>query len=191
MQAFPFVLSFLIPPSSKWQTFLIYPSVSTVRLNSEAQRPGQRSEYEINSSTVTSATCDSKVSSPSTSWAKCVFPSVTLLSALVQLPHPLRCDLTVLQQIDEETTCDNNPWIHYRLCWSRLFDEKNIFVFMSTCCLQLIVFITCKVPQTQKWKGSAHNRIFLVHLRHKTGWIPKISLRFFFMLSQEPEMRDF
>ncbi|XP_029700545.1 LIM domain only protein 7 isoform X4 [Takifugu rubripes] len=60
-------------------------SVSTVRLNLEAQRRGQRSEYEINNSTVTSATCDSK------------------------LPRPLRCDLTLLQQIDEETTCDNNP----------------------------------------------------------------------------------
>lgn len=29
-------------------------------------------------------------------------------------------------------------------------DKKNIFVFLSTCGLRLIVFITDEVPQTQK-----------------------------------------
>ncbi|XP_051258999.1 LIM domain only protein 7 isoform X4 [Dicentrarchus labrax] len=60
-------------------------SVSTASLTSEDRKPGLKSEYETNSSTVTPATCDSKVAS-----------------------QPL-CDMTVLQQIDEETTCDNNP----------------------------------------------------------------------------------
>ncbi|XP_076602745.1 LIM domain only protein 7-like isoform X4 [Chaetodon auriga] len=60
-------------------------SVSTVSLTSEDRKPGLKSEYETNSSTVTPATCDSKLAS-----------------------QPL-CDVTVLQQIDEETTCDNNP----------------------------------------------------------------------------------
>ncbi|XP_027146671.1 LIM domain only protein 7 isoform X4 [Larimichthys crocea] len=60
-------------------------SVSTASLTSEDRKPGPKSEYDTNSSTVTPATCDSKLAS--------------------QPP----CDVTVLQQIDEETTCDNNP----------------------------------------------------------------------------------
>nr|XP_046259275.1 LIM domain only protein 7 isoform X4 [Scatophagus argus] len=60
-------------------------SVSTVSLTSEDRKRELKSEYETNSSTVTPATCDLKLAS-----------------------QPL-CDVTVLQQIDEETTCDNNP----------------------------------------------------------------------------------
>ncbi|XP_031144811.1 LIM domain only protein 7 isoform X4 [Sander lucioperca] len=60
-------------------------SVSTVSRTWEDRKPGLKSEYETSSCTVTPATCDSKLAS-----------------------QPL-CDMTVLQQIDEETTCDNNP----------------------------------------------------------------------------------
>ncbi|XP_032386062.1 LIM domain only protein 7 isoform X18 [Etheostoma spectabile] len=60
-------------------------SVSTVSRTWEDRKPGLKSEYETSSCTVTPATCDSKLAS-----------------------QPL-CDVTVLQQIDEETTCDNNP----------------------------------------------------------------------------------
>ncbi|KAF0026663.1 hypothetical protein F2P81_021400 [Scophthalmus maximus] len=60
-------------------------SASTASLTSEDRKSAPKSEYETNSSTVTPATCDSKLAS--------------------QPP----CDVTVLQQIDEETTCDNNP----------------------------------------------------------------------------------
>uniref|UniRef100_A0A671UUE8 Ubiquitin C-terminal hydrolase L3 n=1 Tax=Sparus aurata TaxID=8175 RepID=A0A671UUE8_SPAAU len=60
-------------------------SVSTVCLTSEDRKQGRKSEYETNSCTVTPATCDLKPAS-----------------------QPL-CDVTILQQIDEETTCDNNP----------------------------------------------------------------------------------
>ncbi|KAM8855711.1 LIM domain only protein 7-like isoform 5-T5 [Spinachia spinachia] len=60
-------------------------SASTASVTSEGRQPAPRSEYETSSSTVTPATCDSKLAS-----------------------QPL-CDVTVLQQIDEETTCDNNP----------------------------------------------------------------------------------
>ncbi|XP_067460126.1 LIM domain only protein 7-like isoform X3 [Thunnus thynnus] len=60
-------------------------SVLTASLTLEDQKPGLKSEYDTSSSTVTPATCDSKLAS--------------------QPP----CDVTVLQQIDEETTCDNNP----------------------------------------------------------------------------------
>ncbi|XP_010788932.1 LIM domain only protein 7-like isoform X2 [Notothenia coriiceps] len=60
-------------------------SASTVSLNSGDRRLGLKSEYETNSSTVTPATSGIKLAS-----------------------QPL-CDVTVLQQIDEETTCDNNP----------------------------------------------------------------------------------
>ncbi|XP_033984441.1 LIM domain only protein 7 isoform X5 [Trematomus bernacchii] len=59
-------------------------SASTVSLNSGDRRLGLKSEYETNSSTVTPATSGIKASQP-------------------------LCDVTVLQQIDEETTCDNNP----------------------------------------------------------------------------------
>ncbi|XP_067371256.1 LIM domain only protein 7 isoform X14 [Channa argus] len=60
-------------------------SVSSASVTSEDRKPGLKSEYGTNSSTVTPATYDSK-----------------LLSQQL-------CDVTVLQQIDEETTCDNNP----------------------------------------------------------------------------------
>ncbi|XP_041856811.1 LIM domain only protein 7 isoform X3 [Melanotaenia boesemani] len=60
-------------------------SVLTASPASEDQKPEPKSEYETNSSIVTLATCDSK------------------------LPSQQLCDVTVLQQIDEETTCDNNP----------------------------------------------------------------------------------
>lgn len=62
-------------------------SASTVSLTLEDQKPGLKSEYETSSSTVTPATCESK------------------------LVNQHLCDVTVLQQIDEETTSDNNPWI--------------------------------------------------------------------------------
>uniref|UniRef100_A0A1A7ZKM6 LIM domain only 7a n=1 Tax=Nothobranchius furzeri TaxID=105023 RepID=A0A1A7ZKM6_NOTFU len=60
-------------------------SVSTVSATSAVPKPGLKSEYETNSSTATLATCGSKVASQHQS------------------------DVSVLQQIDEETTCDNNP----------------------------------------------------------------------------------
>ncbi|CAI5655495.1 unnamed protein product [Oreochromis niloticus] len=60
-------------------------SASTVSLTLEDQKPGLKSEYETSSSTVTPATCESK------------------------LVNQHLCDVTVLQQIDEETTSDNNP----------------------------------------------------------------------------------
>ncbi|XP_017157565.1 LIM domain only protein 7 isoform X4 [Poecilia reticulata] len=60
-------------------------SASTASPTSEARRPGPKSEYETSNSSVTPATCESKLASQ----------------------HP--CDAGVLQQIDEETTCDNNP----------------------------------------------------------------------------------
>ncbi|KAK5613228.1 hypothetical protein CRENBAI_025888 [Crenichthys baileyi] len=60
-------------------------SASTVSPNSEDPRPGLKSEYETNSCTVTPATCDLKLASQHI------------------------CDAGVLQQIDEETTYDNNP----------------------------------------------------------------------------------
>uniref|UniRef100_A0A3B3UTU2 LIM domain 7a n=1 Tax=Poecilia latipinna TaxID=48699 RepID=A0A3B3UTU2_9TELE len=60
-------------------------SASTASPTSEARRPGPKSEYETSNSSVTPATCESKLATQ----------------------HP--CDAGVLQQIDEETTCDNNP----------------------------------------------------------------------------------
>ncbi|XP_047456433.1 LIM domain only protein 7-like isoform X4 [Mugil cephalus] len=60
-------------------------SASTVSLTLEERKLVLKSGYETNSSTVTPATCDSKPASQHI------------------------CDVTVLQQIDEETTCDNNP----------------------------------------------------------------------------------
>nr|XP_043905642.1 LIM domain only protein 7 isoform X10 [Solea senegalensis] len=60
-------------------------SVSSVSRTLEDRKLALKSEYETNNSTVTPATCDSKVAN-----------------------QPL-CDVSVLQQIDEETTCDNNP----------------------------------------------------------------------------------
>ncbi|XP_027879903.1 LIM domain only protein 7 isoform X10 [Xiphophorus couchianus] len=60
-------------------------SASTASPTSEARRPGPKSEYETSNSSVTPATCESKLASQ----------------------HP--CDAGMLQQIDEETTCDNNP----------------------------------------------------------------------------------
>uniref|UniRef100_A0A3B3YGA0 LIM domain 7a n=1 Tax=Poecilia mexicana TaxID=48701 RepID=A0A3B3YGA0_9TELE len=60
-------------------------SAPTASPTSEARRPGPKSEYETSNSSVTPATCESKLATQ----------------------HP--CDAGVLQQIDEETTCDNNP----------------------------------------------------------------------------------
>ncbi|XP_035809534.2 LIM domain only protein 7 isoform X4 [Amphiprion ocellaris] len=60
-------------------------SASTVSQTLEDRKLGLKSEYETSSSTVTPATCDSKLASQHL------------------------CDVVILQQIDEETTCDNNP----------------------------------------------------------------------------------
>lgn len=78
----------------------------------------------------------------------------------------------------------------------KLIDEKFVFCFVllfviGGLSLQFIVFITYEVAQTQKWEGSACNRVsFFIHLRHKTSC--KMSLSFFFSeFSQDPEMREF
>ncbi|XP_055360768.1 LIM domain only protein 7 isoform X3 [Betta splendens] len=60
-------------------------SASTASPTWEARKPAPKSEYGTSSFTATPATCDSKVASQQS------------------------CDGTALQQIDEETTCDNNP----------------------------------------------------------------------------------
>lgn len=37
-------------------------------------------------------------------------PSSDVVCSVLQLASPPPCNVTVLQQIDEESTCDNNPW---------------------------------------------------------------------------------
>lgn len=97
---------------------LIFPSVSTVSPTSADQRPAPKSEYETNSSTVTSATCNLKVSYWSVwrAWCRVIFGFFFFfmknpaLSPLFQLANQPPCDVTVLQQIEEETCGDGNPW---------------------------------------------------------------------------------
>lgn len=134
-----------------------------------------------------------------------------------QLASQPLCDVTVLQQIDEETTCDNNPWT---LKWTSkplqiagtvgfghtsIYDsrksQKYICVF-SVCdwegklakklstltCLYHIKYYSCT-----KCKGSACTRVFKCFSR-ETSRNMKLSVRLlrriFVMTFTKTDFRD-
>ena len=150
----------------------------------------------------------------SSAFFKC---NIAVFFVFFQLASQPLCDVTVLQQIDEETTCDNNPWAFKwtlkplqiagtlgldilpfmtleNLSW--IADENYICGFweglLAKTLSTLLRSYHIKYYSCTKFKGSACTR--LLCFSHETSQNVKLSIRLmrqiFVMFFSEKDFRD-